>query len=520
MSQQLHADVAVIGGGLGGFAAALAAARTGKKVIMTEETDWIGGQITSQGVPPDENRWIEETGCTRSYRQFRNGVRDYYRAHFPLTEESKAEPNFNPGGALVSRISHDPRAALAVMNAMAAPFVFSGKMTILLEHVPVAAQMEGDAVRSVDVKCTRSGELVTIVAPYVLDATELGDLLPLTGTEFVTGAESKAETGEMHALDAADPMDMQAITYCFAMDYIEGEDHTIEKPRDYEFWRKYRPDFWPANMLDWVGPHPITHEPREYVLFPHNDQFPLFNYRRIAQKSNYAPGTFEGDATIVNWPQNDYLLGPIINVSEEEKQRHLEGAKQLSLSLLYWLQTEAPHPDGKTFGYPGLRLRKDILGTKDGLAKHPYIRESRRIKALFTIIEQHITKPFRPDGRAEQFPDTVGIGYYAIDLHPSTGNRNYLHFSPLPFQIPLGSLIPIRTKNLLAANKNIGTTHITNGCYRLHPVEWNVGEASGLLASFCMDHDVMPREVWENKSLLEQFQGLLVKQGIELSWKF
>lgn len=77
----------------------------------------------------------------------------------------------------------------------------------------------------------------------------------------------------------------------------------------------------------------------------------------------------------------DYWLGPIIEVSPEEVSKHLEGAKQLSLLLLYWMQTEAPRPDGG-YGYPGPRLRGDIVGdTADGLAMYPYIRESRRIRA-------------------------------------------------------------------------------------------------------------------------------------------
>ncbi|RYG67018.1 FAD-dependent oxidoreductase, partial [bacterium] len=69
--QELHADIAIIGGGTGGVAAALAALRAGKSVILTEETDWIGGQFTSQAVPPDEHPWIEQFGCTRSYRRLR-----------------------------------------------------------------------------------------------------------------------------------------------------------------------------------------------------------------------------------------------------------------------------------------------------------------------------------------------------------------------------------------------------------------------------------------------------------------
>ena len=80
----LRADVAIVGGGLGACAAALAAARLGHRVILTEETHWVGGQLTNQAVPPDEHPWIEEFGATASYRALRRGIRDYYRAHVPL----------------------------------------------------------------------------------------------------------------------------------------------------------------------------------------------------------------------------------------------------------------------------------------------------------------------------------------------------------------------------------------------------------------------------------------------------
>ncbi len=60
--QELAADVVIIGGSLGGCAAALAALRNGLRVVMTEETDWIGGQLTSQAVPPDEHSRIETRG--------------------------------------------------------------------------------------------------------------------------------------------------------------------------------------------------------------------------------------------------------------------------------------------------------------------------------------------------------------------------------------------------------------------------------------------------------------------------
>ncbi len=46
-----------------------------RQVILTEETDWVGGQLTQQAVPPDEHPWIESFGATRSYRHLRDGIR-------------------------------------------------------------------------------------------------------------------------------------------------------------------------------------------------------------------------------------------------------------------------------------------------------------------------------------------------------------------------------------------------------------------------------------------------------------
>jgi len=277
MAKQLHADVVIIGGGTGGCAAALASARMGRTVIMTEETDWIGGQLTSQAVPPDEHPWIERFGCTASYRNFRNRVRDYYKRNFPLTPEARSVLYFNPGNANVSRIAHEPRAALAALQEMLAPYVHSGRLRILTRHRAERAETAGDEICAVHVRNLDTGDSVVLTAPYFLDATEEGDLLPMAGAEYVTGSESQAQTGEPHALAGeADPADMQAITWCFAVDYIEGGDFTIEKPAQYEFWRQYKADFWPDRQLSWSGVVPHTLEPVTYSLFPDGKSFSLW----------------------------------------------------------------------------------------------------------------------------------------------------------------------------------------------------------------------------------------------------
>ena len=525
-AKEITADVAIVGGGLGGCAAAIAALRNGRTVVLTEPTDWIGGQLTQQAVPPDEHPWIEKFGGNASYFALRRGIRDYYRRHYPLTAEARAGLFLNPGNGGVSKLCHEPRVALAALTAMLAPYASAGKLTVLLEHAPSRAEAEGDRVRSVTVRDTRTGDSCTLVTPYFLDATELGDLLPMAGVEFVVGFEPKSETGDRSAPETYQPENQQSFTACFAIDHLEGQDHTIDQPDEYAFWRDYVPKMtppWSGKLLATNYINPVTVKPRSWDFDPTGAGKGLWVYRRLADPKNFVPGTYPGGITLVNWPLNDYWLGSLIGVDPAEASKHVARAKQLSLSLLYWMQTEMPRPDGGA-GWKGLRLRPDIVGTADGLAKHPYIRESRRIRAEFTVLEKHVGAEARraalgrEDVAAERFADSVGVGSYRIDLHPSSGGDNYIDVSSLPFQIPLGALVPRRVENLLPACKNLGVTHITNGCYRLHPVEWAIGEAAGALASYCLETKSTPRAVRNTPEKLRAFQAMLTGQGVEIEW--
>ncbi len=528
--REIDADVVIVGGGLGGCAAALAVLRSGRTAVLTEATDWIGGQLTSQAVPPDEHPWIERFGASASYRKLRNEIREIYRRHYPLTEHARASERLNPGNGAVSALCHEPRVALAALMSLLAPYASSGRLLLLLEHEPITASGQGDRVRSVTVRDRRTLTERSLHASYFLDATELGDLLPLSGVEFVTGAEGQAEHGEPHAPADPNPENQQSFTCCFAVEYLEGQNHTIERPAEYGFWRDFVPALkpaWPGRLLDLNYSDPITLKSATRGFDPRGHGGGLWVYRRMIDPANFQAGGYPGSSgiSLINWPQNDYWLGPLVSAAlpRDQAEKHIARAKQLSLSLLYWLQTECPRPDGKS-GFQGLRLRSDLVGTADGLAKAPYIRESRRIQAEFTVTEQHIGTEARrerfkgQDPRSEPFADSVGVGSYRIDLHPSTGGDNYIDISSLPFQIPLGSLIPRRVENLLPACKNIGTTHITNGCYRLHPVEWGIGEAAGALAAFCLEHHETPRSVRNTPKRLTAFQAWLVGQGVEIDW--
>lgn len=524
--QEFDADIVVIGGGVGGCAAALAALEAGRTVILTEETGWIGGQLTSQAVPPDEHGWIEQFGCTAGYRRFRDEVRAYYRGYYPLTDAAKGQSLLNPGNGWVSPLCHEPRVALAVLTAFLAPYQSAGRLLLLTGWAPVAATTTGrEMVASVTLSDRRTGARCAARGAYFLDATETGELLSLSGTEYVTGQESRTQTGEPGAPLGARSDNVQAFSWCFALEHRAGENHVGAAPPEYDEWKRFRPALtppWPGALLSWTGLSPRTMQPVHYRFEPHGENpaamSGLWSYRRIIDRTLFTPGTYASDIVAINWPMIDYLPGTLLTDSAAEKEKAMTGAKQLSRSVFHWLQTEAPRADGGA-GWPGLRLRGDVTGTADGLAMAPYIRESRRIQAEVTVREQDVSASLRPnDGLAERFEDSVGVGCYRIDLHPSTGGDNYLDVASLPFRIPLGALIPVRMENLLPAAKNLGTTHITNGCYRLHPVEWNIGESAGALAAFCLARDRRPRAVYRQADLRGDYQQRLRERGVELAW--
>ncbi len=107
----------------------VAAARAGRRVCLVEETDWIGGQLTAQGVSAlDEHEHIERFGGTRSYYALREAIRDHYRRRSPALA---THDHPNPGSCWVTRLAFEPRVALDALLAMAGPHVDAGRLEIL-----------------------------------------------------------------------------------------------------------------------------------------------------------------------------------------------------------------------------------------------------------------------------------------------------------------------------------------------------------------------------------------------------
>lgn len=505
------ADVAVIGGSLGGVAAAIAVADAGLDVILTTPTDWVGGQITNQGVSAlDEHRHIESFGGTRTYDTFRQQVRAHYRRDHDAPATMPDGRPLNPGNGWVSRLCFEPPVGQAVLRDMLASSGRADRMTILETCSPIDATVADGCIQSL--RLDSGADTDDLTATVYLDATEWGDLLPIVDANYVTGAEAKADTHEAHAPPTANPQEIQSFTYCFAVEYRPGEDHTIERPAGYDTFRDEQP--YTFDYVDHAGA--VDH----YRMFEEgpDGERPFWTYRRIVDASILEG--FEHDIALINWRGNDYYWDSPIDAAPERQARIEDEAKRLALGLLYWLQTDAPRDDGSGTGYPELKLRRDLMGTEDGLSKQPYVRECRRIIPATRVVEGDIAVASVRGARSRRFPTSVGIGWYGMDLHHCIdAPEKALHEPTRPYQIPVGALVPAAgPTNLLAACKNIGTTHLTNGAYRLHPTEWAIGEAAGTFAADAIIRETSPSAMLESTSAIQRLQYRLLGRGVPIAW--
>ena len=400
---------------------------------------------------------------------------------------------------------------------MLQPHVEAGRLGVRRRTRVVAATVADDRIVEVAALDLERGGSTRFRPSVVVDATELGELLPLVGAEHVVGAETIDQTGEPHAQpDEPKPHCVQSFTYTFALERGRARRGPHDPaPARYDHFRAAQP----YSLRIEVHGGEIYGEESGWLDYRIFEQMPgtkggLWTYRRLGRRGAVRGRgwPYPADRALVNWPGNDYRDARITEGSAAAMAAALQDAKRASLGFLYWLQTEAP-AEGDRRGAPELRLMPSLMGTSDGLSKYPYIRESRRIAALRTVVEQDVSASHQRRGRAAHFPDSVGVGWYPIDIHRAGPEDVGISTRTRPFQIPLGALVPIRLTNLIAGAKNIGTTHITNGCYRLHPVEWNIGEAAGALAAFSLDTGRGPRAVAEERAVAGALPGHAARRG-------
>ena len=460
MSSTLKADVLVVGGGTGGTAAAVQAARRGAKTILVSEFPWLGGMLTNAGVcAPDGNELAAfQTGLWGAF----------------LRELQQRQPGGLDWG-WVSFFTYEPRTGAEIFADW-------------VKCLPNLQWISGQTAQNVLKEGNRISGVrfadFTVAAEITLDATELGDLLALAQVPHRWGWEFQAQWGEPSA-----PIARNALT----------QRYSVQAPT----WVVVMQDFGEGAVAPEIPAPPVDNPDRFIGAWDAYTPEQFLNYGRLP-----------GGLLMINWPirGNDYgegvdrLIG-----SQTSRQEFLQESLWHSQSFARFIQTQLGLRYGlaeNIFPISPTENSQNSCLVRSAFALHPYYRESRRLRGISTVTETDILPVF--GARVAKLPidsqgicQTIAIGNYANDHHYTTGDiflqpksiRWGGRWTGTPFTIPYGALIPESTDGLLVCEKNISVSHIANGATRLQPVVMNIGQAAGMAAALCVEGGCQPRDL-------------------------
>jgi hypothetical protein len=436
VDRTIGCDIMIAGGGLSGTATAYEGLLAGKQVCMTEITDWVGGQITAQGVSALDERPTQRAKkyFPRGYLAFRQKIQDYYG-------------KLNPGDCWVSEACFLPKDAHNILYGMLRTAERKGKGklywypntvvkdlivgkrgdgqqingVVAIQHQPQAgaapvntetlSQTIEDAYSYQDSPKFQKQKII-FIPPYrtpkqqastptnwyVVDATETGELIGLADVPYRLGLDPRSAEEPSSASTTGDPYCTQGFTYPFAME-TTATPQTQTPPA---FYQQYAPYY-------------------SYELKRLADFGVVYSYRRIWSPGEGKPAKFgginyaaptPGDISMQNWTWgNDYRPGSaqdnlILDRSQLQLGKQLEPGgwmgglrtdtlrkgEENSQGFYYWLvagETDSrANPDPKSPNHwvktpnPNQRYLSGLdspMGTAHGLSKYPYIREGRRI---------------------------------------------------------------------------------------------------------------------------------------------
>ncbi len=563
-AENIQTDLLIVGGTESGWAAAIQAARMGvKSITVVHDGEWLGGQYTEQGlVCVDENKGVGKVGWGADWNPMK---RSFHRFGLfkELMDRIEAFNTAKYGDSMPGRPMHGPSTfrpaeAEKIFREMLQPYIASGKVTLKLGCVPVAALKSKDGHRVTGMTFRpASGEAFSVIAPLTIDASDWGDVVQLSGTAFEVGPDPRSRYGEPSAqvdVSVNPPNEMNPITWTLIVEQSQGET-PIPEPPHYDVRRYLRTTPFgkeDATMLKWdrnvtgggIPPWPPKDKlaPRQssiltmrrivegtaskdkttsaLICYSHGQDYPLERLPRYVADALEAT---ESGATMKN----------LVLMTREQRQIVFEDVKAQSLGLLYHLQTyvheRAPDKANSLLGY---HLSTEF-GTPDKLPMKPYIRESLRLKALYMMREQDglNTDKGGKEKATEAFakvmyPDGLFCWQFHYDFH-DTG-RAYLksegdagpwtHYEKPGRGVhnlsdrslfPLRSFIPVKMDGLIGAQGNLGFSSIVSSAIRLHDHRVHAGQAAGALAVLCLKQEKQPREFAWDRMQVEAVQHAL-----------
>jgi hypothetical protein len=341
----------------------------------------------------------------------------------------------------------------------------------------------------------------SLQSSILIDATEFGDVIPLTPARFRSGNRIGA---------SGPPVCTQDITYTMVIkkypDGVPPELQMKNPPPGYDQWLAK----WRLNLRKDGNPDNRT--------LPVN--FAMHNaYRGMPDPWSVNYVSLESRAitkTSINW-FNDFHVETDI-YDRAKRQKYICDAKLKTLGNLYYFQHELGETEWSVANdqeYDTAYQREDNLcpnipaeykAIEYNMPQSAYIRESQRIIGKHKLIAPEIRRESQGGIGIHRFPSSIAVGDYADDLHGCNAEENLETdldhktddppgFRSGPFQVPFGALIPEEVDGMLAAEKNISVSRLANGAVRLQPITMLTGQASGALAALSIRQKLPPRRV-------------------------
>lgn len=447
-------DVVIVGGGAGGTSAAIQSARNGAKTLLIEETDWLGGMLTSAGVSAIDGNYKLPSG-------FWGEFKDSLVSHYGSLEALKT--------GWVSNVLFEPKVGNEILKSITQN---EKNLKILYSTSTQSVSNHDGNNFNYQIKTSEG----TFFSKIIIDGTELGDLLPMLDDDYDVGMDSNEMYDENIAPEIKNDI-IQDLTFVMILKNYNKK-VKIDKPEGYD-----------ASEFYCSTSHKDCPESDKALWSPQ-------------QMMNY--GKLPNDKIMINWPiyGNDYYSN-LIEMSKEEREVVFEKAKNKSLRYLYYIQDE--------LGFDNYSISDDEYETDDNFPLIPYYREARRIKGQVTFSLNYIKNPY--DQKYKLYRTGVLVGDYPVDhhhdAHPEKEKLPKLAFYPIPsYSLPFGSLISKKNSNFLVAEKSISVSNLVNGTTRLQPVVLQIGQIAGLIASESIKQKKKPSEL-----NIRHIQSLILENG-------
>ncbi len=317
------------------------------------------------------------------------------------------------------------------------------------QHVFNVEMVDGHTIKAVKAVDTLTGEISVYQAKMFLDCTGDGWVGYFAGADYRMGREARSEFSESLAPESPDQITMSGC--------LMGQ-----------------------RALSYRAEN--AGQPVDYVPPPWAAKLPPGN--RLGRR----PRGFTGGEWWLEHP------GTIDDLWDAERARD----ELIRISFGYWDYIKNSWPERDQAANYALTY-VPITDAK---------RESRRLIGDYILNQNDVQ-----EGRV--FPDRISYGGWPLDVHHPkgifSGEEGPFDFNPrVPiYTIPYRCLYSKNIDNLLFAGRNSSVTHVALGTVRVQGTLAPLGQAAGTAAALCLEHNVTPRQLYEQR--IQDLQQTLLK---------